>query len=192
MKVQQKAPQCLVEINICHSLQRTRRSSTTRKCLVTVPAMIWPARALSWPASATSTATPTPTATARTECKLQKIVVTKFEINIYASLFVRYSEHHYEQPMVIMPSRSPVDSIVKPLISDTSSSSTGGNFKAHYYLVTAGSGQDPAPLAIRKIVSNYFESNCGNNWLHLFTNRWQISEINLKANSAGFLRELTC
>ena len=50
--------------------------------------------------------------------------------------------------MVIMPSRSPVDSIVKPLISDTSSSSTGGNFKAHYYLVTAGSGQDPAPLAI--------------------------------------------
>ena len=36
------------------------------------------------------------------------------------------SEHHYEQPMVIMPSRSPVDSIVKPLISDTSSSSTGG------------------------------------------------------------------
>lgn len=37
------------------------------------------------------------------------------------------SEHHYEQPMVILPSRSPVDSIVKPLISDTSSSSTGGN-----------------------------------------------------------------
>ena len=36
------------------------------------------------------------------------------------------SEHHYEQPMVIMPSRSPVDSIIKPLISDTSSSSTGG------------------------------------------------------------------
>ena len=42
------------------------------------------------------------------------------------------SEHHYEQPMVILPSRSPVDSIVKPLISDTSSSSTGGNFRAYY------------------------------------------------------------
>ena len=41
------------------------------------------------------------------------------------------SEHHYEQPMVILPSRSPVDSIVKPLISDTSSSSTGGNFRAY-------------------------------------------------------------
>ena len=41
-------------------------------------------------------------------------------------------EHHYEQPMVILPSRSPVDSIVKPLISDTSSSSTGGNFRAYY------------------------------------------------------------
>ena len=37
------------------------------------------------------------------------------------------TEHHYEQPMVVLPSRSPVDSIVKPLISDTSSSSTGGN-----------------------------------------------------------------
>ena len=43
------------------------------------------------------------------------------------------SEHHYEQPMVILPSRSPVDSIVKPLISDTSSSSTGGNFRAYYH-----------------------------------------------------------
>ena len=41
------------------------------------------------------------------------------------------SEHHYEQPMVILPSRSPVDSIVKPLISDTSSSSTGGNLRAY-------------------------------------------------------------
>ena len=49
------------------------------------------------------------------------------------------SEHHYEQPMVIMPSRSPVDSIVKPLISDTSSSSTGG--EASSDVVTTGTDQ---------------------------------------------------
>ena len=36
-------------------------------------------------------------------------------------------EHHYEQPMVRLPSRSPVDSLAKPLISSSSSSSTGGN-----------------------------------------------------------------
>jgi len=35
------------------------------------------------------------------------------------------SEHHYEQPMVILPSRSPVDSIGKPPMSETSSSSLG-------------------------------------------------------------------
>ena len=35
------------------------------------------------------------------------------------------SEHHYEQPMVILPSRSPVDSIGKPPLSETSSSSVG-------------------------------------------------------------------
>ena len=34
------------------------------------------------------------------------------------------SEHHYDQPMVSMPSHSLVDSIVKPLVSDTSSRST--------------------------------------------------------------------
>jgi len=36
-------------------------------------------------------------------------------------------EHHYEQPMVRLPSRSPVDSLAKPLLSSSSSSSTGGN-----------------------------------------------------------------
>jgi len=39
----------------------------------------------------------------------------------------REEEHHYEQPMVRLPSRSPVDSLAKPLISSSSSSSTGGN-----------------------------------------------------------------
>ena len=34
------------------------------------------------------------------------------------------SEHHYDQSMVSMPSHSLVDSIVKPLVSDTSSRST--------------------------------------------------------------------
>merc|ERR1712037_441151 len=34
---------------------------------------------------------------------------------------------HYEQPMVRLPSRSPVDSLAKPLLPSSSSSSTGGN-----------------------------------------------------------------
>jgi hypothetical protein len=43
------------------------------------------------------------------------------------TIYLAGSEHHYEQPMVLLAGRSPVDSLAKPLLSDTSSSSTAGN-----------------------------------------------------------------
>ena len=76
------------------------------------------------------------------------------------------SEHHYEQPMVILPSRSPVDSIVKPLISDTSSSSTGGNFRACYQPLQIGTCCYGRTQNLKKI----------------FRETWQFPKIFIKNN----------
>ena len=49
-----------------------------------------------------------------------------YEYNSKGQVDDEEEEHHYEQPMVRLASRSPVDSLAKTLLSNSSSSSTGG------------------------------------------------------------------
>jgi len=95
-------------------------------------------------------------------------------------------EHHYEQPMVILPSRSPVDSIVKPLISDTSSSSTGGNISprsAGTFDTSPGNGiiQSSTPLPRQQNTASLLTETLFTKWSSVTSSgaRVTLSESNI-------------